>query len=380
MAIRYIRFTVSDDGVLTPATPQFGGVQGEHNATQVSFYLHPTSQLSNPNYQYHVECVDAAGGYDRTGQLTRVGSEIPVLVPLAWTQYGGISILRLVIEEQGTHICTLEGRLQFEDRGGAIEKMDGLLRTDIRESLDDCHESVNSCNQAQDACREAADLCRDAMVECERIRRLDSAIAAAAASDAADRANEAADEADVAADRANDAADDAAAVRAEIIEGGFIESLRELNRGDKFRVWVGSQQDYDALDGTPVNTLCILDDEEVADYVIEQGSAIVDGITWRYQKWHSGICRLWAYLTLKPQSSTGNGSSFYSESFIIAFPFTVGERVVTGNASNRCTVVNMASGGSDNYTDMRLLKPVDFSDMDKTDGVDVNLTVDGTWK
>lgn len=359
MAIRYIRFSVSDDTTVTPATPQYGGVQGEHNATQVAFYIPPYGPLANPNYQYYIECVDAAGGYDRTDRLERVSDEVRTLVPLAWTQYGGISTVRLVIEEGGTVICSLEGRLQFEDRADAMEKVDSLLRTDMSRCIDTCHE--------------AEDVCRETVAVCEEIRRLDSAVAAAAANEAAAAAN-------AAADNANDAADDAARVREEVAEGGFIESLRELNRGDKFRVWVGSQEEYTALGDTPINTLCILDDDEVADYVTEQGIATVSGVTWRYQKWHSGLCHLWAHLTLIPTSSLAIGSSYYTDPFTIRFPFTVNDRVITGNANGLCSVVNIGSGGSYASTDLRLLKPVDFNDNDKTAGVSVNLTVDGTWK
>lgn len=154
MAIRYVRFQVSNGTTVTPASPQYGGVQGEHNATQVAFAIETDGPLVHPDYRYYIECVDAAGGYDRTAQLFCRDGVISTLVPLAWTQYGGVSIVRLVVECTGTLIYSLEGRLQFEERGAAIEKVDGLLRTDLTETLDACHEAVEDCRAEKEAAHE----------------------------------------------------------------------------------------------------------------------------------------------------------------------------------------------------------------------------------
>ncbi len=156
MAIRYVSFTVSEDTVVSPTTPQYGGVQGEHHATELAFIIEVNGTLANPNYQYYIECVDAAGGYDRTDRLYRHGGEIKTLIPLAWTQYGGISTVRLIIEEEGVILYSLEGRLQFEDRGGAIEQVDGLLRTDLRQTLDACRATLDEANAAVDEARQQA--------------------------------------------------------------------------------------------------------------------------------------------------------------------------------------------------------------------------------
>lgn len=158
MAIRYVSFIVSEDTTVTPTTPQYGGVQGEHNATELAFIIATSGPLANDNYSYYIECVDAAGGYDRTARLYRHGNEISTRVPLAWTQYGGISTVRLVVEEEGVVIYSVEGRLQFEDRGAAIEQVDGLLRTDISACMQASH-------AAADAAQAAADDCMDALTD-----------------------------------------------------------------------------------------------------------------------------------------------------------------------------------------------------------------------
>lgn len=89
--------------------------------------------------------------------------------------------------------------------------------------------------------------------------------------------------------KANEAADKANAVRENVEAGGYIESLRELNKGGKFTVWVGTQAEYDALTEKPSNCFVLITDEKVpADYIVEQGETIVDGATWDYEKWVSG--------------------------------------------------------------------------------------------
>lgn len=174
MAIRYVSFVVSQDTTVTPTTPQYGGVQGEHNATEVAFIIEVNGTLANPNYTYYIECVDAAGGYDRTDTLYRRGGEISTLVPLAWTQYGGISTLRLVAEEAGATVYSVEARLLFEDRQTAMEKVDGLLRTNISETLDSCTQALADCRAAVE---DAAALNADTRAAIDALPPLDSTVA-----------------------------------------------------------------------------------------------------------------------------------------------------------------------------------------------------------
>ncbi len=169
MAIRYVSFQVSDDTTVTPSVPQYAGVQGEHNATQIGFHIDPNGPLAHPDYQYFIECVDAAGGYDRTPELTRHDNAITTLMPYAWTQYGGISTVRLTVESSGQQLYSVEGRLQLEERGAAIEKVDGLLRTDLTETLAACHEEVETCRENAAACRAMADEVADAIDALPRV-------------------------------------------------------------------------------------------------------------------------------------------------------------------------------------------------------------------
>lgn len=58
-----------------------------------------------------------------------------------------------------------------------------------------------------------------------------------------------------------EATENANAVREEIEAGGYIESLKEMNNGEKFTTWIGTQAEYDALADKTPNCLHIITDE-----------------------------------------------------------------------------------------------------------------------
>ena len=64
-----------------------------------------------------------------------------------------------------------------------------------------------------------------------------------------------------AAARANEAADAAFAAEQNVRDGGYIESLKEMNKGGKFKVWVGTQDEYYGSAATQNNTFCIITDD-----------------------------------------------------------------------------------------------------------------------
>lgn len=71
-------------------------------------------------------------------------------------------------------------------------------------------------------------------------------------------------------DSANRAAEDAEAVRAEVEAGGFIESLKDQNAGKKFKVWSGTQAEYDAVEEKENNCLYIIEDDTDLQQAIEK--------------------------------------------------------------------------------------------------------------
>lgn len=167
--IRTVEWSVSADlSAVTPSTPVPAGVQGEDNATLAIFHLGAGSPLANPVYQLYVECVNTAGEYDKTQPLTVTPEgDVNVLIPLAWTQYGGENIVRLVAVQDGQIVYTVEGRMVFAGRNTAARKVDGLLRTDIQQTLDKSRqwadEAKSSADTAVSASEQASQCALDAL-------------------------------------------------------------------------------------------------------------------------------------------------------------------------------------------------------------------------
>lgn len=171
-----------------------------------------------------------------------------------------------------------------------------------------------------------------------------------AAQEALNKSNEAlkkSAEADSKYDACVEATANANAVRAEIEAGGFIESLKEMNTGEKFTFWVGTQAEYDSIPENERVTSCfyiITDDKSKEnlqtvltsmqtnidalngrDYIVEQGADMHEdehyGWTWR--KWNSGLVELWGTcdvetaFTIKVAEGHWEGESFPN----LAYPF-----------------------------------------------------------
>ena len=95
---------------------------------------------------------------------------------------------------------------------------------------------------------------------------------------------------------------DAEAVRQEVEAGGFIESLKEINKGKTFKTWVGTEEEYNEQtnNGTEYeqNCLYITDDAPIADYIMENALAIdanplTPTIYWTYRRMANGLVEIW---------------------------------------------------------------------------------------
>ena len=133
MAIRKIIYTVGSDGI-SPKTAQNAGVQGEQNATQVTFVLN-NSLISELKYQkekaggrllYRFDTVDAGGFTDRTyyAELTDGVSEVSYSIGTDLSMFGGNAkvYLSITLEKSDstlTELFSLPAILYFSPRPGA---------------------------------------------------------------------------------------------------------------------------------------------------------------------------------------------------------------------------------------------------------------------
>ena len=214
--VRSIIFFADENGV-SPSEPQFAGVQGEHNATEVKFQL--SSALTSPEYLYRIEFSDAAGEYDSTDFIPISGSFVNYLLPENWTKAGGVGVIHLcavVLDANGQEeqeVYSLAGRLKFAPResGGMKTKYEkGLsaLIDSAGKATDAANEAAENANAAADRVDESVSGANTAAANANRAAASADA-SAATASAAAGGAQEAKEAADTAASGANTAAEQA---------------------------------------------------------------------------------------------------------------------------------------------------------------------------
>ncbi len=90
---RTVKVTVDATGGVTPKTPQYAGVQGEHNACRVTFDV---GAWENEPFSYRGEFVDGNGTGGTTAVLTAEDGCVSFSLPAAWTAAGGRAVARLV--------------------------------------------------------------------------------------------------------------------------------------------------------------------------------------------------------------------------------------------------------------------------------------------
>ena len=125
-----------------------------------------------------------------------------------------------------------------------------------------------------------------------------------------------------------EATENANNVMHEIQEGGYIESLKELNKGGKFTFWVGTEKEYNALgeDERRANCLYLTEDDHTLetllslanrDYVVEQ----VFDPKCTYRKWDSGLAECWIRLESKKIYNNGIHTPTCEVSYTLPFEF-----------------------------------------------------------
>ena len=73
---------------------------------------------------------------------------------------------------------------------------------------------------------------------------------------------------------ANKAAENANSVKEGIEAGGYIESLKEMNKGSTFKVWIGSSEEYEALDKNINNCLYIKTNDTTLKSILDRLSSL----------------------------------------------------------------------------------------------------------
>lgn len=94
--IRTLTYTVEAD-TISPQTPQFAGIAGDHLATRIVFHL--DSALVREGVKYRFEYVDGMQTVDITDEVAVTDHQATVDLPAAWTQNGGQAKIRMMVTQ-----------------------------------------------------------------------------------------------------------------------------------------------------------------------------------------------------------------------------------------------------------------------------------------
>ena len=180
---------------------------------------------------------------------------------------------------------TEENRFRLTDCATKAEDAAEEAREAAEEAREAADKANNEAKRAEVATTNADTAATNANKAVTDIQSLENSVVIAI-----NNAQKATEEVREAAEDAREAADNVANLHENLIAGGYIESLKEMNQGLKFSTWIGTQEEYSELTEKENNRLYIITNEiPQADYIIEQG---ISGV-WTYRKWASGIAECW---------------------------------------------------------------------------------------
>lgn len=186
---RQIAYTIGEDLSIAPTAVQDGGVQGEHDATRVTFAL-PAALQSG--YTLYLEAVDGGGAYDRTQPLTvSADGKVTQDIPRAWTQAGGCLTLRLsAVAADGDGkvtqtIYSFTARLRLHDRCIRPQGEKTLLETQLEQQLEQVRLGAQSAKASAAAAAASAKAASESEAASDAAAAKKSADAAAASAAAA---------------------------------------------------------------------------------------------------------------------------------------------------------------------------------------------------
>lgn len=100
--LRKLEYTVTAD--MTPSVRKWGGMQYEHNATEVEFDI---SSVAAEGFVYRIDFNSAGAGYDPGNNIVPENGKIRRAIPQSITQYGGdvqvTAVISKLIEKTDTN-------------------------------------------------------------------------------------------------------------------------------------------------------------------------------------------------------------------------------------------------------------------------------------
>lgn len=269
MAVRKIEYCVDTSGI-QPAVKQFGGIQGEHRATELVFkidkplYDSLTAQgVDGAKLIYRFDGYDGQGGCSKSDIKDLTKENVSYLLEERLTRFGGIVKVVLVItllknDSTEMELFSFPALLQLKNLPEGTE-VGG-----------ESHESMSVLAQvAKDSANVASNSAKVAVEAREKTERARAALEGGTVW---------------------------------IFDGGDAEGNVDLD-GD-------GKTDYNVADVKFVTGV---------DYIIEQGTSGM----WSYTKYASGKCEMWGTTYENATTSIQKGGIYRTEDLWVDLPFTV---------------------------------------------------------
>ena len=156
---RTVHFTVLKDGSIYPFTPQYAGVEGEHNAATV---ILDVSAWKDEDFLYRVEYVDGYGAGDTTGTLYPVNGKISLTLPRGWTNAGGQAVVRLVASvltdgEEVQTVFAVDAPLYFRDKQDSDQDIEDIATPMLTWLIAEAGQAVENAEKVAADLKTAAD-------------------------------------------------------------------------------------------------------------------------------------------------------------------------------------------------------------------------------
>jgi hypothetical protein len=339
MALRTIDYTVSLSGI-SPATQQFGGVQGEHNATALKFTLNADllaaikDQAGENKVVYRFDVYDGAGGLTSTDSVPLIDSPPSYLLENKVSRMGGNVQVFLIITE------IKDGETQMD-----LYSFPAVLRLKEKQEGEVSEvENYESISTLAEVAKESASIAENsaAIAKEAQIKTEKSKLALESGTVWVFDGGRPSGKIDI--DLVVDSTLDPQSqnpLQNDIITEEF-KKVSENIQGNAASVKVLTEQiakillDYITSEDADMR---YLKHEDAADYIVEQGTS---GI-WTYEKRASGIAECWGNMVC----------SYSNQSLLIggcALPFRMTEYNIQGTLQYKET---------ENIVDQRTLKMYD---------------------
>ena len=345
MALRTINYSVSLSGI-SPATQQFGGVQGEHNATQLVFKLDSDllsnikTQAGNNKVVYRFDVYDGAGGLTSTDSAPLTDSPPSYLLENKVSRMGGNVQVFLIITE------IKDGETQMD-----LYSFPAVLRLKEKQEgeVSDA-ENYESISTLAEVAKKSASVAENsaAIAKEAQIKTEESKVALESGAEFIFLGGD-----------SKSAVDVSLAVDGELSE---VSTNPVQNKVLDAEV-KGINEQHSNLK------------TQFEASLIEEGSTD-DG--WRYIKFPNGSFIAWGTFTVTPTTTgTEKGELYYTDVFNIPLPFTaISEKTVaTGEANVLSWLINLSCATT--VVSFRLIKSGAFSTTQKHT---VKLQITGKWK